>query len=77
MKKVLLVICTIALMFGVFFAADIEPAQAASNIKVTVDGQVVNTGSAKPFVDSHNRVMVPMRALSNALGTQIGVEYFY
>ncbi|MGI5879510.1 MAG: copper amine oxidase N-terminal domain-containing protein [Syntrophomonadaceae bacterium] len=48
----------------------INPAQAAPDVKVTVNGQYV-TFDQKPFIDKNNRTMVPVRAPMEAIGCTV------
>lgn len=64
MKKL---IFTIAMIFVLCFGLLCTTAQAAPQIKVTVDGKAITFTDAKPFVDSNYRTQVPMRALGEAL----------
>ncbi|MGI5825409.1 MAG: copper amine oxidase N-terminal domain-containing protein, partial [Bacillota bacterium] len=67
MKKFLILLSVFLLTFGLFCTS----AQAADNIQITVDGKNVTFTDAKPYMDSNNRVMVPMRTLGEALGCKV------
>ena len=67
MKKLLIFTAVLTLALGLLCTT----AQAAENIKVTVDGKTIAFTDAKPFIDSNYRTQVPMRALGEALGCQV------
>lgn len=46
-------------------------AQAAPDVTVKVDGQYVSFPDQKPYIDSANRTMVPVRAPMEALGCKV------
>ena len=56
-----------------YFIRDYGPGYGpgAQEIMVTVKGKTVLFDSA-PYIDSHNRVMVPLRAIVEALGAKVG-----
>ena len=74
MKKRTLLI--VVLTFVMVLALAMPAFAANNNIKVTVDGKQITFTDAKPYVDSHNRTQVPLRALGNAIGCQINWNEF-
>lgn len=52
------------------------PAFAAS-LNVTVDGKSVEFADAKPFISQEGRTMLPLRAVGDALGCEIGWDENY
>ena len=46
-------------------------APASSGVGVTVDGKAVQWTDAAPFIDANDRTMVPLRAVSDALGLSV------
>lgn len=58
-----------ALLFGVMMIAPI--AEAAPNVTVKVDGNTVNFLDQKPYIDSNDRTMVPVRAPMEAMGCKV------
>lgn len=44
---------------------------ASTHISVTVDGNKVNFPDAKPFIDKNNRTLIPVRFVSEALGSTV------
>ena len=47
---------------------------AQSNVKVTLDGNEIFFPDAKPFIDERERVLVPIRFVSEALGALVDWE---
>ena len=47
---------------------------AKSDIKVTLDGNEVYFPDVKPFIDERDRVLVPIRFVSEALGALVDWE---
>ncbi len=47
---------------------------AQSNVKVTLDGNEISFPDAKPFIDQRDRVLVPIRFVSEALGALVDWE---
>ncbi|MBT2293174.1 copper amine oxidase N-terminal domain-containing protein [Paenibacillus albidus] len=45
---------------------------AAPSLRVVVDGNKINFPDALPFLDAKNRVQVPVRFVSEALGAKVG-----
>lgn len=68
MKKVLRIIAIAVLMMTVFAGV---AAAAEQPIRVFVDGAEVSFPDQKPFVNSDNRTLVPVRFVSEALGAQV------
>ena len=68
MKKVisiLLIVVMMAICMGV---------SAQSDVKVTLDGNEIFFPDAQPFIDERDRVLVPIRFVSEALGTLVDWE---
>ena len=66
MKKIGIIFCMI-LIVGLLFP---EKVHAASIIRITINGKIVSFPDEKPFIDSNNRTMVPLRFVSQELGYQ-------
>ncbi|MEK3903606.1 stalk domain-containing protein [Paenibacillus sp. FSL R7-0179] len=47
-------------------------AHAAQSVRVVVDGSKISFPDAQPFLDKQNRVQVPVRFVSEALGAKVG-----
>lgn len=47
------------------------PDQSEEGIKIVVNGRLVPFDSA-PYIDEHDRTMVPLRAIAEALGAEVG-----
>ncbi len=47
---------------------------AQSNVRVTLDGNDIYFPDAKPFIDERDRVLVPIRFVSEALGSLVDWE---
>lgn len=47
------------------------PADAASPVGVTINGNTVQWPDAAPFIDAHNRTMVPLRPVADAMGLEV------
>ncbi|MFB5267759.1 copper amine oxidase N-terminal domain-containing protein [Paenibacillus enshidis] len=71
MRKILLSVTAAALLFGIA-----TPAQAVSSskqdIEVLWNAKKISFPDAKPFQDGSDRVMVPIRFVSEALGAKVG-----
>lgn len=67
MKRIFQLFIILCLLSGSFFVQ----AQAASSITVKVDGKVIDFPDAKPYVNSDNRAMVPVRFVAEALGCDV------
>jgi N-acetylmuramoyl-L-alanine amidase len=60
------------LMIGVLFCVSTGPADAASKyVNVTVNGRQVNF-DVKPYIDSQNRTIIPLRFVSEEMGYTCG-----
>lgn len=67
MKKFLIYLSTIAiLIFGLSI-----PISAATAISVEVNGKLVDFPDAKPFIDSNNRILIPLRPIADAMGMSV------
>jgi hypothetical protein len=62
MKKLLISLALITLF--------VSPVYAASDIVIKVNGQVVQT-DAKPYINTENRTVVPIRFIAEALGATV------
>lgn len=49
----------------------------AAELNVTVDGKPVEFADAKPFISQEGRTMLPLRAVGNALGCEVGWDENY
>ena len=65
MKKLAALILTGIMTLGCFSTA------FAAETKVTVNGNQVNFGDAKPFVDGNGRTMVPLRPIAEAMNLNV------
>lgn len=68
MKKVISIILMILIM------TTCVSVSAQSNVKVTLDGNEILFPDAKPFIDERDRVLVPIRFVSEALGALVDWE---
>ncbi len=68
MKKLVSILLTLVIM-GMFVSV-----YAQNNIKVTLDGKEIYFPDAKPFIDERDRVLVPIRFVSEALGALVDWE---
>lgn len=68
-KRSFLVILCFAIMLCMMAPGHI--AQAAPEVKVQVDGQLVDFPDQKPYIDSASRTMVPVRAPMEAMGCTV------
>ncbi|MGZ4107311.1 MAG: stalk domain-containing protein [Tumebacillaceae bacterium] len=69
MKKSWLKVCMAALLFGTISLASIGPVMADSTIPVYIDGKLQTFDQPPVFVN--DRMLVPMRAIFEALGAQV------
>ncbi|MEK3903612.1 MULTISPECIES: copper amine oxidase N-terminal domain-containing protein [unclassified Paenibacillus] len=68
MKKIIALLMTVLLLCSVFPAST----YAAQSVRVVVDGSKISFPDAQPFLDKQNRVQVPVRFVSEALGAKVG-----
>ena len=68
MKRTLLALMIIAILTSIFLMPAVA---AADDVKVTVDGKAVSFPDAKPFIDTNNRTLIPVRFVSEALGAKV------
>ncbi len=68
MKKLVSIILTIVIMAMCVSVA------AQNNVKVTIDGNKIYFPDVKPFIDERDRVLVPIRFVSEALGAMVDWE---
>jgi molybdate transport system substrate-binding protein len=66
-KKILVLSIVMVTIFGM----SISSASAASNVNVAIDGSPISIAAAygSPYIDSANRTMVPIRVVSENLGS--------
>jgi hypothetical protein len=75
MKKWMLSLTAVTLLWGA--TSTIPTTEAASStkpIEVLLNGKKIQFPDAKPFQDSNDYVMVPIRFVSEALGAKVGWE---
>ena len=65
---------TVSIILMVVFMASCICVNAKSDIKVTLDGNEVYFPDVKPFIDERDRVLVPVRFVSEALGALVNWE---
>lgn len=65
---------TVSIILMVVIMASCTCVNAQSDIKVTLDGNEVYFPDAKPFIDERDRVLVPIRFVSEALGSMVDWE---
>lgn len=70
MKKLLSIILCIASAFSVCVGANAMD----TNVTVTLDGTEIMFPDAKPFVDTRDRALVPIRFVSEAMGADVDWE---
>ncbi len=68
MKKLVSILLTVVIM------AMCVGVTAQNNVKVTLDGNEIYFPDAKPFIDERDRVLVPIRFVSEALGALVDWE---
>ncbi|MGF7029907.1 peptidoglycan endopeptidase LytE [Paenibacillus mucilaginosus] len=59
---------------GVLGMLHAQTAEAAANVKVQINDSLVPFPEAQPFIDDANQMQIPLRALTEKLGYQIGWE---
>ena len=69
-KKLLQVLMVFVLAFSVLLPAQAKDAEAATPVTVYVNGNLLNTSQGAEIIDGST--MVPMRAIFEALGSQVG-----
>jgi len=65
---------TVSIILMVVIMASCICVNAKSDIKVTLDGNEVYFPDVKPFIDERDRVLVPIRFVSEALGAVVDWE---
>ena len=65
---------TVSFILMVVIMASCTCVNAKSDIKVTLDGNEVYFPDVKPFIDERDRVLVPIRFVSEALGALVDWE---
>ena len=68
MKKV------ISIILMILIVTSYVSASAQSDVKVTLDGNEIYFPDTKPFIDERDRVLVPIRFVSEALGSVVDWE---
>ncbi|WP_199624399.1 copper amine oxidase N-terminal domain-containing protein [Paenibacillus alkalitolerans] len=71
MKRRLLTALVAVIGMTVFSGPGIDAAPATVNINVIMDGKRLKFPDAKPFVDSNNRTLVPVRFVAENLGAKV------
>lgn len=66
MKKIIAMLLVIMISITTTISVN-----AQSTLTVIVDGAVVNFPDAKPYIDSNNRTLVPIRFVTEALGADV------
>lgn len=64
----------VSILLMVVMMAMCMSVSAQSNVKVTLDGNKINFPDVKPFIDQRDRVLVPIRFVSEALGSMVDWE---
>lgn len=65
---------TVSILLMVVIMAMCVSVSAQSNVSVTLDGNEIYFPDAKPFIDERDRVLVPIRFVSEALGSVVDWE---
>lgn len=65
---------TVSILLMVVIMAMCVSVYAQSNVSVTLDGNEIYFPDAKPFIDERDRVLVPIRFVSEALGSVVDWE---
>ena len=65
---------TVSIILMVVIMASCTCVNAKSDIRVTLDGNEIFFPDAKPFIDERDRVLVPIRFVSEALGAKVDWE---
>lgn len=58
-------------LLAILLMAMVLPAGAAPNVTVKIDGTAVSFPDQKPYIDSNNRTLVPMRAPMETMGATV------
>lgn len=67
MKKVISVVLAFIMVLSMGF----QILAVESNITLIVNGAIISFSDAKPYIDTNNRTMVPVRFVSEALGAKV------
>lgn len=70
-KGVGIVLCIVLAMVMMVGLGINSSAYAASEVKVTVNGKLVQFPDQKPYIDANSRTLVPMRAPMEAMGVKV------
>ena len=65
---------TVSILLMVVIMAMCVSVSAQNDIRVTLDGNEIFFPDAKPFIDERDRVLVPIRFVSEALGAKVDWE---
>ena len=65
---------TVSILMAAFIMATCIVATAENDVTVTLDGNEIVFPDAKPFIDKRDRVLVPIRFVSEALGAKVDWE---
>lgn len=66
MRKIFLTIVTIFIFSGMSFATD------ATDLKIIINGEVLQFEDAKPYVNENDRTMIPVRKVAETFGADVG-----
>lgn len=72
--KYLLILTTIGIVFGaglVMASPNVVVTKTPTEIRVVVDGKIVNFPDQKPYIDSADRTLVPVRFPAETLGADV------
>lgn len=64
----------LAVLLGMMIMGSSVSVMAKSEVKVTINNEIVNFEEVAPFVDQNNRTLVPLRFISEKLGAQVKWE---
>ena len=70
-KGVGIILCIVLAMVMMVGPGINSSAYAASEVKVTVNGKLVQFPDQKPYIDANSRTLVPMRAPMEAMGVKV------
>ncbi|GKX31183.1 hypothetical protein SH1V18_36630 [Vallitalea longa] len=67
MKKTVILMVAVIMLTSIM----VSTVTAETNVTVTVQGEIVDFPDARPFIDTNNRTLVPIRFISEALGARV------
>ncbi len=70
-KGIGIILCIVLAMVMMVGLGINSSAYAASEVKVTVNGKLVQFPDQKPYIDANSRTLVPMRAPMEAMGVKV------